>query len=58
MTFAISHTKEDAKLLTLHYQSKIVHHGNVASKRKVTVKHLNNMQLEKLSIEEKGKVKE
>ena len=40
MTFAISDTKEAAQLLTLHYQSKIVHHGNVELKRKVTVKHL------------------
>ena len=40
MTFAISDTKDAAQLLTLYYQSKIVHHGNVALKRKVTVKHL------------------
>ena len=40
MTFTISDTREAAQLLTHDYQSKIVHHGNVELRRKVTVKHL------------------
>ena len=40
MTFAISDTKEAVQFLTLHWQRKIEHHGNVELKRNVTVKHL------------------
>ena len=57
MTFAISGTKEAAQLLTLDYQSKIVHHGNVELSEMLQW-NIYNMHLEKLSIEEKGKVKE
>ena len=43
------------QLLKLEEQSKIVHHGNNELKRKVS--QTFNMQFDKLSLEEKGKVK-
>ena len=57
MTFAISDTKENFQLLTLHYQRKIDHHGNIELSEMLQW-NIYNMHLEKLSIEEKGKIKD
>ena len=56
MTFAISNTKEAVQLLTLHGQRKIVHHGNNELKAK-SYSETSNMQIEKLSMKENGKIK-